>query len=66
MFQLEGKKIGVLPSAAQDTLFLENLNKGWSVDDFNKVFRQVNLYISVFFNCASSLYNKSITVVCGV
>ncbi|XP_042755245.1 uncharacterized protein LOC111920081 isoform X2 [Lactuca sativa] len=38
---LEGKKIGVLPSAAQDTLFLGNLNKGWSADDFNKVVRQV-------------------------
>nr|GEV51054.1 nucleotide-binding, alpha-beta plait [Tanacetum cinerariifolium] len=38
---LEGKKIGVLPSAAQDTLFLGNLNKGWSADDFNKVIRQV-------------------------
>ncbi|XP_024984001.1 uncharacterized protein LOC112519906 isoform X2 [Cynara cardunculus var. scolymus] len=38
---LEGKKIGVLPSAAQDTLFLGNLNKGWSADDFNKIVRQV-------------------------
>ncbi|XP_071735100.1 uncharacterized protein [Rutidosis leptorrhynchoides] len=38
---LEGKKIGVLPSAAQDTLFLGNLNKGWSADDFSKVVRQV-------------------------
>lgn len=38
---LEGKKIGVLPSAAQDTLFLGNLNKGWSTDDFNRVVRQV-------------------------
>ncbi|XP_071706929.1 uncharacterized protein [Rutidosis leptorrhynchoides] len=38
---LEGKKIGVLPSAGQDTLFLGNLNKGWSVDDFNNVVRQV-------------------------
>ncbi|KAI7741417.1 hypothetical protein M8C21_000877, partial [Ambrosia artemisiifolia] len=39
--KLEGKKIGVLPSAGQDTLFLGNLNKGWSADDFNKVVRQV-------------------------
>nr|XP_043631789.1 uncharacterized protein LOC122603211 isoform X2 [Erigeron canadensis] len=39
--KLEGKKIGVLPSAAQDTLFLGNLNKGWSADDFSKVVRQV-------------------------
>lgn len=38
---LEGKKIGVLPSAAQDTLFLGNLNKGWTADDFDKVVRQV-------------------------
>ncbi|KAK9061768.1 hypothetical protein SSX86_018951 [Deinandra increscens subsp. villosa] len=38
---LEGKKIGVLPSAGQDTLFLGNLNKGWSADDFNKAVRQV-------------------------
>ncbi|KAI3799128.1 hypothetical protein L1987_34418 [Smallanthus sonchifolius] len=38
---LEGKKIGVLPSAGQDTLFLGNLNKGWSADDFNNVVRQV-------------------------
>ncbi|KAL8193477.1 hypothetical protein R6Q57_026612 [Mikania cordata] len=38
---LEGKKIGVLPSAGQDTLFLGNLNKGWSVDDFNNAVHQV-------------------------
>ncbi|GJY31543.1 RNA-directed DNA polymerase, eukaryota, reverse transcriptase zinc-binding domain protein [Tanacetum coccineum] len=38
---LEGKKIGVLISVAQDTLFLGNLNKEWSADDFNKVVRQV-------------------------
>ncbi|XP_076891591.1 uncharacterized protein LOC143543042 isoform X1 [Bidens hawaiensis] len=38
---LEGKRIGVLPSAAQDTLFIGNLNKGCSADDFNKVIRQV-------------------------
>ncbi|KAI3808636.1 hypothetical protein L1987_24593 [Smallanthus sonchifolius] len=38
---LEGKKIGVLPSVVQDTLFIANLNKGWSADDFNKVVRQV-------------------------
>ncbi|CAH1435408.1 unnamed protein product [Lactuca virosa] len=28
LIQLEGEKIGVLPSASQDTLFLGNLNKG--------------------------------------
>ncbi|KAJ0660610.1 putative heterogeneous nuclear ribonucleoprotein Q acidic [Helianthus annuus] len=38
---LEGKKIGVLPSAGHDTLFLGNLNKGWSADDFSNVVRQV-------------------------
>ncbi|KAJ0729518.1 putative heterogeneous nuclear ribonucleoprotein Q acidic [Helianthus annuus] len=38
---LEGKKIGVLPSASQVTLFIGNLNKGWSNDDFNKAVRQV-------------------------
>ncbi|KAM0002356.1 putative heterogeneous nuclear ribonucleoprotein Q acidic [Helianthus debilis subsp. tardiflorus] len=38
---LEGKKIGVLPSAGNDTLFLGNLNKGWSADDFSNVVRQV-------------------------
>ncbi|KAK1410178.1 hypothetical protein QVD17_36713 [Tagetes erecta] len=38
---LEGKKIGVLPSAGHDTLFFGNLNKGWSTDDFNRVIRQV-------------------------
>ncbi|KAM0039751.1 putative nucleotide-binding alpha-beta plait domain superfamily, RNA-binding domain superfamily [Helianthus debilis subsp. tardiflorus] len=46
MFHLEGKKIGVLPSAGHDTLFLGNLNKGWSVDDFSNVVCQVSPDVS--------------------
>ncbi|KAK2989847.1 hypothetical protein RJ640_025506, partial [Escallonia rubra] len=38
---LDGKQIGVLPSADQDTLFLGNLYKGWSVEDFDKIVRRV-------------------------
>ncbi|XP_076932306.1 uncharacterized protein LOC143597794 [Bidens hawaiensis] len=38
---LDGKKIGVLPSAGNDTLFIGNLNKGWSADDFSKIVHQV-------------------------
>ncbi|XP_076901004.1 uncharacterized protein LOC143555319 [Bidens hawaiensis] len=38
---LDGKKIGVLPSAGHDTLFMGNLNKGWSADDFSKIVHQV-------------------------
>ncbi|KAF8408193.1 hypothetical protein HHK36_007335 [Tetracentron sinense] len=40
MFQLEGKKIGVVPSTAQDTLFLGNLRKDWSADEFDKMVRK--------------------------
>ncbi|GMH27022.1 hypothetical protein Nepgr_028865 [Nepenthes gracilis] len=38
---LEGRKIGVLPSTDQKSLFLGNLHKDWSTDDFNKIIRQV-------------------------
>ncbi|PSR87717.1 Heterogeneous nuclear ribonucleoprotein like [Actinidia chinensis var. chinensis] len=34
---LEGKKIGVLPSTEQDSLFLGNLPKDWSADEFDKI-----------------------------
>ncbi|KAA8530430.1 hypothetical protein F0562_005139 [Nyssa sinensis] len=40
-FMLDGKKIGVLPSNDQDSLFLGNLHKDWSADDFDKIVRQV-------------------------
>ncbi|CAK9186022.1 unnamed protein product [Ilex paraguariensis] len=38
---LEGRKIGVLPSTEQSTLYLGNLNKGWSADEFDKIVHQV-------------------------
>ncbi|KAL6994152.1 hypothetical protein U1Q18_012259 [Sarracenia purpurea var. burkii] len=38
---LDGKKIGVVPSMEQDSLFLGNLRKDWSADDFDKIVRQV-------------------------
>ncbi|XAR51674.1 hypothetical protein NMG60_11006372 [Bertholletia excelsa] len=37
---LEGKKIGVLPSTEQDSLFLGNLRKDWVADEFDKIVRQ--------------------------
>ncbi|XP_071915580.1 uncharacterized protein [Coffea arabica] len=40
-FVLDGKKIGVLPSKEQDTLFFGNLNKGWSTYEFEGIIRQV-------------------------
>ncbi|KAL3525866.1 hypothetical protein ACH5RR_014238 [Cinchona calisaya] len=40
-FVLNGKKIGVLPSTEQDTLYLGNLNKGWSTYEFEGIVRQV-------------------------
>ncbi|XP_059645321.1 polyadenylate-binding protein, cytoplasmic and nuclear-like isoform X3 [Cornus florida] len=40
-FMLEGKKIGVLPSTNKDSLFLGNLHKDWSADNFDKIIRQV-------------------------
>ncbi|KAL2523046.1 putative RNA-binding protein 46 [Forsythia ovata] len=38
---VDGKKIGVLPSIQQDTLYFGNLNKGWSADEFEKLVLQV-------------------------
>ncbi|KAG9140108.1 hypothetical protein Leryth_021132 [Lithospermum erythrorhizon] len=38
---VDGKKIGVLPSAEQNTLFLGNLNKGWNAEEFEKFVRQI-------------------------
>ncbi|KNA09941.1 hypothetical protein SOVF_148960 isoform A [Spinacia oleracea] len=37
---LEGRKIGVLPSTEQNSLFLGNLPKEWSPDEFGRVVRQ--------------------------
>ncbi|XP_077223249.1 uncharacterized protein LOC143856833 isoform X2 [Tasmannia lanceolata] len=39
-FTLQGKKIGVSLSADQDSLFLGNLRKDWSSDEFEKMVRQ--------------------------
>ncbi|KAL6551603.1 hypothetical protein OROGR_007757 [Orobanche gracilis] len=38
---LDGKKIGVLPSSEQDTLYLGNLNKAWTANEFERIVRQV-------------------------
>ncbi|KAI3452229.1 hypothetical protein Pfo_008894 [Paulownia fortunei] len=38
---LDGKKIGVLPSSEQDTLYFGNLNKAWSADEFERIVLQV-------------------------
>ncbi|GFQ07490.1 RNA-binding protein 47 [Phtheirospermum japonicum] len=38
---LDGKKIGVLPSSEQDTLYLGNLNKAWSANEFERIVLQV-------------------------
>ncbi|KAL3629438.1 hypothetical protein CASFOL_026660 [Castilleja foliolosa] len=38
---LDGKKIGVLPSSEQDTLYIANLHKAWSADEFERIVRQV-------------------------
>ncbi|WOG93253.1 hypothetical protein DCAR_0312534 [Daucus carota subsp. sativus] len=38
---LDGKKIGVLPSSEQETLFMGNLYKGWTADEFSNLVRQV-------------------------
>ncbi|XP_057521743.1 uncharacterized protein LOC130801843 [Amaranthus tricolor] len=38
---LEGRRIGVLPSIEQNSLFLGNLPKGWSPDEFDRLVRQV-------------------------
>uniref|UniRef100_A0A5B6YPA3 Putative RNA-binding protein 46 isoform X1 n=1 Tax=Davidia involucrata TaxID=16924 RepID=A0A5B6YPA3_DAVIN len=38
---LDGKKIGVLPSTQQDSLFFGNLHKDWSADDFDKIICQI-------------------------
>ncbi|XP_051118806.1 uncharacterized protein LOC127243013 [Andrographis paniculata] len=38
---IDGKKIGVLPSSEQDTLYFGNLNKAWTVDDFERMVLQV-------------------------
>ncbi|XP_052198160.1 polyadenylate-binding protein, cytoplasmic and nuclear-like isoform X2 [Diospyros lotus] len=37
---IDGKKIGVLPSTEQDSLYLGNLRKDWSADEFDKIVRQ--------------------------
>ncbi|XP_058227222.1 heterogeneous nuclear ribonucleoprotein Q-like isoform X2 [Rhododendron vialii] len=37
---LEGKKIGVLPSNEQNSLYLGNLRKDWSADEFDKLVHQ--------------------------
>lgn len=36
-FMVEGKKIGVVPSTDQTTLFFGNLPKDWSPDEFDKM-----------------------------
>ncbi|KAG8384630.1 hypothetical protein BUALT_Bualt04G0137900 [Buddleja alternifolia] len=38
---IDGKKIGVLPSSEQDTLYFGNLNKAWSADEFQRIVLQV-------------------------
>ncbi|KAL8471708.1 hypothetical protein ACS0TY_028455 [Phlomoides rotata] len=38
---LDGKKIGVLPSTEQDTLYFGNLNKAWGPEEFNRIVLQV-------------------------
>lgn len=38
---LNGKKIGVLRSTEQDTLYFGNLNKGWSAPEFEGIVWQV-------------------------
>ncbi|KAL8124668.1 uncharacterized protein LOC141718492 [Apium graveolens] len=38
---LDGKKIGVLPSSEQDTLFMGNLYKGWTAAEFILYVREV-------------------------
>ncbi|PIN06624.1 Splicing factor 3b, subunit 4 [Handroanthus impetiginosus] len=38
---LDGKKIGVLPSSEQDTLYFGNLNKAWSAEEFERIVLQV-------------------------
>lgn len=38
---LDGKKIGVLPSSEQDTLYIGNLNKAWTADEFQRSVLQV-------------------------
>lgn len=38
---LDGKKIGVLPSSEQDTLFMGNLYKGWTAAEFILLVREV-------------------------
>ncbi|KAH6791963.1 hypothetical protein C2S52_002440 [Perilla frutescens var. hirtella] len=38
---LDGKKIGVLPSSEQDTLYIGNLNKAWTADEFKRLVLQV-------------------------
>ncbi|GMP30724.1 hypothetical protein CsSME_00005256 [Camellia sinensis var. sinensis] len=37
---LDEKKIGVLPSNEQNSLYLGNLHKDWSADEFDKIVRQ--------------------------
>ncbi|KAK6913331.1 Heterogeneous nuclear ribonucleoprotein Q acidic domain [Dillenia turbinata] len=38
---IEGKSIGVLPSTEQDTLFLGNISKDWTANEFEAMVRQV-------------------------
>ncbi|XP_019157121.1 PREDICTED: polyadenylate-binding protein, cytoplasmic and nuclear-like isoform X2 [Ipomoea nil] len=40
-YVIDGRKIGVLPSIEQDTLFFGNLNKGWSAEEFENLIHQV-------------------------
>nr|GMD01066.1 polyadenylate-binding protein, cytoplasmic and nuclear-like isoform X2 [Ipomoea batatas] len=40
-YVIDGRKIGVLPSIEQDTLFFGNLNKGWSGEEFENLIHQV-------------------------
>lgn len=40
-YVLDGKKIGIRPSVEQDTLFIGNLNKGWSAEEFESIVCQV-------------------------
>ncbi|XP_042020907.1 uncharacterized protein LOC121768452 [Salvia splendens] len=38
---LDGKKIGVLPSSEQETLYFGNLNKAWTADEFKRMVLQI-------------------------
>lgn len=49
LFQLDGKKIGIRPSVEQDTLFIGNLNKGFSHLSCKSCCRRVIVYLKSVF-----------------